>query len=89
MRDRIIEIILILLIVSIISVMIFSGNIIDKYKKMSIDLDYKIINERKLIEEKEKILQDLKQNNELKKKNVKNMDEYIDTLKQKVKEYEK
>ena len=89
MKEKIISIILIVLIVFILFVIIASGITINKYNNISKTIDKDIETVKRNITEKEKEYKKIKDDNKVKNKQIENMNSYIDTLNEKVKEYEK
>ena len=89
MKEKIISIILIVLIVFILFVITASGITINKYNNISKTIDKDIETVKRNITEKEKEYKKIKDDNKVKNKQIENMNNYIDTLNQKVKEYEK
>ncbi|MBQ9024296.1 MAG: hypothetical protein IJ105_03630 [Bacilli bacterium] len=89
MKDKIIGIILFVLIVFIIFVFVSSNITINKYDKISKNIDKQIENKERKIKIKENEYKKIKEENIAKKKQLDNMNNYINTLSEKVKEYEK
>ena len=89
MKEKIISIILIVLIVFILFVITASGITINKYNNISKTIDKDIETVKRNITEKEKEYKKIKDDNKVKNKQIENMTNYIDTLNEKVKEYEK
>lgn len=68
--------------------MIFFAIYLDKYKKIGLNINEKIQVKEKEIKLNNDKLNDLKNENTIKYKNVENMNNYIDSLNKRVKEYE-
>ena len=88
-RENFVGIILMFLIVFIIFVIISSSIMLFKYKKISSSIDGKINKVEKDIDFKEKEYELLKEGNKNRKKQLDNINNYIDTLSEQVKVYEK
>lgn len=89
MNKKVLGIILFILIVFIIFVLISSGITISKYNSIAKNIDKQISETKKNIKEKQQEYKKLKQENSDNKKQLDNMNNYIQTLSEKVKEYEK
>ena len=89
MKQKVIGIILFILIIFIIFVLISSSITINKYNKISKTIDKQISDTKKNIKTKQKEYEKVKQENSDKQKQLDNMNNYINTLSEKVKEYEK
>ena len=89
MKQRVIEISLIILIVFVIFVIISSAITINHYNNIGKTIDKDINNIKHEINVKEKDYNKLKQDNKEKEKQLDNINSYITTLDEKVNEYEK
>jgi len=88
-KEKIIGFTLLTLIILIIGFIISLSVTINKYDNISKKIDGQINKKEHTIDIKEKEYKKLKEKNKSKEKQVKNMNSYIDTLNEKVKEYEK
>lgn len=89
MKEKIVGIILVILITFILFVIISSSITIHKYDEISKTIDKNISLKENDIKIKEKEYKKIKEQNKTNAKQIGNMKNYIDTLKERVKEYEK
>ena len=88
-KEKIMGFTLLFLVVLIIGFIISLSVTINKYDNIAKNIDGQINKKEHTIEIKEKNLKKLKEDNKSKEKQLENMNSYIDTLNEKVKEYEK
>lgn len=89
MKKKFVSIVLSFLIIFILFVIISSNITINKYNRISKTIDKDIIEKENDIRIKNNEYKKLKENNKTIEKQNNNMNNYINTLKEKVKEYEK
>lgn len=89
MKKKVVIGIIIILTISLISVISTYFYIINKYNNIGKNIDKKIETKKEEITKKSEELKSLKATNEKKKLQEDNMNKYIQTLEEKVKEYEK
>lgn len=89
MKRRVVIIILILLIISILGFIIFLPSYLNKYQNIKLTINERIYIKEEEIKLNNDKLVSIKNENSIKYKNIENMNNYIDSLNKRIKEYER
>lgn len=89
MKKDVVPFILIFLVVFIVFIIVSSVITVKKYDDIAKHINTDIKQTKKEIVKKNKKLEKLKSDNETKEKQTQNMDSYIETLSERLKQYEK